>query len=338
MSRPGPAVIAMVLLASAAATALADEVRFRNGDRLTGTITSAEGGKLKVTSKVAGDVTVDLKDVDTFSTEAPAAVHLNDGTVLRDRIEAADAGAIRTAGAAGARPVPLSDVESINPNRDRWTGSVVVGGLVTRGNSNTTSLNVNAEATRRTLQDRLSGSAGYIYSRERSPDTGANTTTADNWSLAGKYDYFFTKKFYGFASLRAEHDRIADLDLRLTPSLGVGYQWVEKPDLNFNTEAGVAWVYEEYDDADSDDHVAARLAYHVDKKFNERVSLRHNLEYLPSVEDLGDFNVNADLGVRTNLTKSMFTELKVEWKYDATPAPGAAKNDQRFLLGVGWSF
>jgi hypothetical protein len=97
-------------------------------------------------------------------------------------------------------------------------------------------------------------------------------------------------------------------------------------------------VYEEYSDADNDDHVAARLAYHVDKKFNERVSLRHNLEYLPSLEDGGDFNVNADLGVRTALTKNMFTELKVEWKYDATPAPGAAKNDQRFLLGVGWSF
>src|SRR5689334_829133 len=153
MSRPGPAVFVLVLLTSAAATARADEVRFKNGDRLTGTITSAEGGKLKITTKVAGDVTVDLKDVDTFSTDAPIAVHLNDGTVIRERAETAEAGtvAIRTAG--GARTVPLSDVESVNPNRDRWTGSVVAGGLISRGNSDTTSLNVNAEVTRRTLQD-----------------------------------------------------------------------------------------------------------------------------------------------------------------------------------------
>jgi len=54
--------------------------------------------------------------------------------------------------------VPLSAVESINPNRDRWTGTVVAGGLVTRGSSDATKLNVNAEATRRTLQDRLSAS------------------------------------------------------------------------------------------------------------------------------------------------------------------------------------
>ena len=326
---------AAALVFLVAATASADEVRFKNGDRLTGTITSAEGGKLKITTKVAGDVTVDFKDVDTFSTDKPAAVHMKDGTVVRDRVDAADAGTVRPAGGAA---LPLADVESINPNRDRWTGSVVVGGLISRGNTDTTSLNVSAEASRRTLKDRLSGSASYVYSRERDPDDGDKTTTADNWSLGAKYDYFFTKKVYGVAAIRAEHDRIADLNLRLTPSLGVGYQWVESPDFNFNTEAGLAWVYEDYEGADADDHVAGRLAYHVDKKFNEKVSVRHNLEYLPSLEDGGDFNMLADAALRTSLTKTMFAELKVEWKYDATPAPDAAKNDQRFLLGVGWAF
>src|SRR5437870_10662032 len=101
------ALIAIVAAGGMVAIARGDEVRFKNGDRLTGTITSAEGGKLKITSKVAGDVTVDLKDVDTFSTDAPAAVHLNNGTVIRDRIEAGDAGAVRS---AGGRAVLLSDV------------------------------------------------------------------------------------------------------------------------------------------------------------------------------------------------------------------------------------
>jgi hypothetical protein len=34
----------------------------------------------------------------------------------------------------------------------------------------------------------------------------------------------------------------------------------------------------------------------------------------------------------------MFGEAKVEWKYDSTPAPGAEKNDLRWVLGVGWTF
>src|SRR4030095_3884259 len=112
-------------------------------------------------------------------------------------------------------------------------------------------------------------------SRQKASDRG-KTTTADNWFAAGKYDHFFSEKFYGFGALRVEHDTIADLDIRVTPSAGVGYQWIEPPDLNSNTEAGLAWVYEDYATGGSDDHFAARLAYHFDKKFNDKVAFLHN--------------------------------------------------------------
>ena len=42
--------------------------------------------------------------------------------------------------------------------------------------------------------------------------------------------------------------------------------------------------------------------------------------------------------MRTDITKSMFMEAKIEYKRDSTPAPGALKNDLKYLLGVGWSF
>ncbi len=100
----------------------------------------------------------------------------------------------------------------------------------------------------------------------------------------------------------------------------------------------MSWVYENYTNAGSDDHFAARLAYHVDKKFNDKVSLFHNLEFLPSVENVSDFNVNADAGVRATLSGRMFTEFKFEWRHDETPAPGASSDDLRYLLGVGWTF
>jgi hypothetical protein len=34
----------------------------------------------------------------------------------------------------------------------------------------------------------------------------------------------------------------------------------------------------------------------------------------------------------------MYSELKVEWKYDSNPAPGAVKNDTRYIAGVGIQF
>jgi putative salt-induced outer membrane protein YdiY len=337
-NRPSPITLLVCAVACASTcvpAARADEIRFKNGDRLTGKITEGSGGKLKITTGVAGDVTVDLKDVETFTTDEPLEIRLDDGRIVRQRVQPS-----QTPGAvsAGETDVELSRVKSVNAKGPRWTGAIVAGGLLARGNSDTENLNISIEASRRGADDRISANAGYIYSRQADPDTGDKSTTADNWFAAGKYDYFFSEKFYGFGALRVEHDTIADLDLRLTPSLGVGYQWVERPNLNFATEAGLAWVYEEYSEGDSDDHVAARLAYHFDMKFNERVGLVHNVEYLPSLEDLEDFNVNADAGVRASLTKTMFTEFKVEWRFDATPAADADKNDVRYLLGVGWTF
>ena len=328
------AAVCAAALALLGSSAVADEVRLKNGDRITGKVASLESGKLKLTGTKAGDVTVDVKDVESFSTDGPVEIHLKDGTVLKRRVEAGDAGTLTVEG----RQFALADVEHVNPPWGRWTGSLSVGGMITHGNSKTQSLNVSVEATRRTEDDRLSASGSYIYSRQTDPDTGDSSTTADAWSAAGKYDYFLDEKLYAFFALRAEHDTVGNLDLRLTPSLGVGYQWVERPDMNFSTEAGLAWVYEDYADADSEDHFAARFAYHFDRKLNDKVSIVHNVEYVPSLEDLSDFNTLADLGVRATLTKNMFAEFKAEWRHDATPAPDSAKNDLRYVLGVGWAF
>src|SRR5205814_8576703 len=120
--------------------------------------------------------------------------------------------------------------------------------------------------------------------------------------------------------------------------VGVGYQWFETPTFNLNTEAGVSYVYEDYSTDGAEDRVALRLAYHVDKALNDNVKVFHNLEWLPAIDNPANYNLNADVGIRANLTKTMFSELKVQYVRDSTPAPGAEKDDVRFLLGVGWTF
>src|SRR5436190_16021193 len=173
-------------------------------------------------------------------------------------------GSVQAAAAGGAPggAVAIKDIKSINPPPVKWTGAVGVNGLLTRGNSNTENIGITIDAVRRGEQDRITFDAGYLYGRQKDPDTNVRATTTDNWFIFGKYDYFFSKKFYGFVSSRFERDRIADLKLRFTPAVGVGYQWIEKPNMNFLTEAGVAWVYEDFENAPSEDHFALRLAYH----------------------------------------------------------------------------
>jgi putative salt-induced outer membrane protein YdiY len=332
---------AVASLAFSVGLASADEVLFNNGDKLTGTIVSADGGKLKIKSAVAGEITVDMKDVKTFSTDEPITLQFKDGNVLKDKVAAATTqNTVRTtgSGAVAAQDLDLTLVQKVNPPPVRWTGALVAGAIIASGNTESQNYNLTFDASRRSDEDRLTFGAGYYFGRQTDQDTGITSTTTDNWFLQSKYDYFLSEKWYAYGNARIERDRIAELDLRFTPGVGVGYQWVERPDFNFNTEAGLSWVYEDYETGDSDSHFAARLAYHLDRAINEKVKLFHNLEYLPSLERADDFNVNADAGVRVSMTETMFGEAKLEWRYDATPAPGAEKNDLRWVLGVGWTF
>jgi putative salt-induced outer membrane protein YdiY len=110
----------------------------------------------------------------------------------------------------------------VPPAPSKWTGSLKAGAIITRGNSETENFNINFDATRRTEKHRITTGAGYFFGQQRDPNTGDDNTTVDNWFALGKYDYFFTPKFYGYFQTRVEHDRIAHLDLRVIPGIGVG--------------------------------------------------------------------------------------------------------------------
>ena len=49
-------------------------------------------------------------------------------------------------------------------------------------------------------------------------------------------------------------------------------------------------------------------------------------------------HLNADAGIKAKLSQRWFSEFKVQWQRDSTPAPDAVKDDLKFLLGVGYTF
>src|SRR5579864_8773882 len=100
--------IAIVALAAGMALVLADglradEIIFKNGDRLTGKIETYDGAKLTIDTPSVGKQSVDLKNVRTFSSTSAIEVVLPDGTVLHQRAEPGPDGQVGLA-AEGAAP------------------------------------------------------------------------------------------------------------------------------------------------------------------------------------------------------------------------------------------
>jgi len=314
-------------------------VVFKNGDKLTGKITSLGDGKLTIHTMEAGDVKVDAAQLQTFSTDAPITVRLSDGSTVVQKIDAADNGQVTIGGGLlGNQHVNVSNVEAINPPSAVWSGDIKFGGLLIRGNTSSETVNFGMDVARTTEKDVISFGASYLYGRTKDRTTGLHTTTADNWQADLKYEYNFTKKFYGFAEAAVSRDRLAFLDLRFNPSAGVGYRWFTKPNFTFATEGGIAWLYQHYTNSTpTREDVALKLAYHLTTKFNDYVSLLHDLEYFPSVENGSVFVVTTDLGLRAALTTHFFTEFKFVLDYDSQPAVGALKTNTRYELNVGYS-
>ncbi len=319
--------------------ARADEVLFNNGDRLSGEVLSAEGGTLKIRTSVAGEVTVSLSDVKTFTTDKPLKLKMKSGERITAPAAAAEAaGKVKLQTDGQARDVSLQEVKYVNFS-EAWYGAVVAGATVARGNTSSEDINASFDLNRRREIDRWTVTGGYNYGRQRNNDTNFKSTSTDNWFTTGKYDYFLTEKLYAFGSLRYEHDRIADLDYRLVPGAGLGYFWVDRPDFKFDTEAGLAYVIEKYGDGREDDFLSARFAYHLKKNlWDDKVAFFHDFEYYPSLERLDDFLVIADAGLRAAITGNMFAEYKFEYRYDATPAEGKHYTDLRHVVGIGWKF
>ncbi|MHC4172439.1 MAG: DUF481 domain-containing protein [Planctomycetota bacterium] len=322
----------------------ADEVIFKNGDRLTGKIEQLVDGKLVFKSDVAGTVTVDISNIQTLSSDAQIKVHLKDGTVFSQKIAKAGPNrfAIESSETLAAQEFELAAVSSINPPakpKPKWSGDVSAGLTSTHGNTRTEAVSASVNLKKRTEKDRTQLSADYARGRQRDANTGQMETTEDWLRTKGKYDYFFTKKLYGYLDGRYEKDAMAQLDRRVIAGGGGGYQWIESEDMNFSTEAGLASVYEKFDNqTTSSSQVSVQAGYNFDKQLMKKVKFIHDLTWYPSTENFSDYYLTSTGEIRAHFTDTLFTNFKAIFDYDATPAIGAGNTDVKYIWGIGWSF
>ena len=336
--------IQILCLAGLAHSVYADEIIFTNGDRLTGKIDHLLEGKLVFKSDVIGEVTIDVSKIQTFSTDDPITVHLKDENVLLQKIVSSEPGkfGIEGAGTVKAQDFDLAEISSINPPPKpdpKWTGNLSAGLTSTHGNTKAESISGSANLSKRTENDRTHVSADYAKSKREDPDTGEKDTTEDWWRSKAKYDYFFSKKLYGYVDGRYEKDAIAELDRRMIVGGGAGYQWIESEDLNFSTEFGMASLYEKFDNqTDSNSEVSIQAGYNFDKTLMKNVKFMHDLTYYPSTEKVSNYFLTSTSELRAYFTSTMFTTFKLIFDYDATPAIGSHKTDTKYLFGVGYNF
>jgi putative salt-induced outer membrane protein YdiY len=334
--------LAGLLALGVAPVATADQIRLKNGDVLTGEIIKKEAATVFFKTSYAGELKVLWTEVESIVSDNPVRIMLTDGSLWQGELEAADPGAatIRLEQIEAAKAFPLQETRYINPNADilnqgiKWSGHISAGATLSQGNNETKGLHLDAESVARTRNNRftVTGEFNRVEDRDR--------TTQFNSRLRGKYDHFFSRKWYGYLNTAFDNDRFQDLRLRSLFGGGSGYQIFEGPNLNLSLEGGLNLVREDYYHEEEDkSYPGVRWAVKYSQLlFASSTRLFHEHEVLVDIEKTHHVLLSSKTGLRFPpiFNFNATTQLNLDW--DNQPPPGLEKTDSTllFTLGYGW--
>ncbi|MEY2981343.1 MAG: hypothetical protein RL562_1570 [Planctomycetota bacterium] len=316
----------------------------KNGDRITGSVTSVAGGKATIDTAAAGKLQIAVGEIESIDGAHSIQFATGAGERIEGRISGLENGNLRIETADGTRSIPVGDLVSFRPPVE-WTGNVALGGSLSAGNTERRAANAQTQVVRRTDDNRLTGRATWDYGEQQTRDAAGQL---GDWELAQrrtfgslKYDHFLAGSLYAWSQGTAENDRLSNLKLRTTAGAGAGYLVIDQTDLMLQGEAGITYVDEDrsYDASGGNSYsTAARIALSLRWDLTGDTQVLQDAEFYPNIETLNDTYFRVDTRLRTTLTDKMFAQIQHIVDYDNTPSPGFDQADNRLIISIGWGF
>jgi len=327
-------VVSMLLIAE---NVLADEIWLKNGDRITGTVKKMEDKVLIFKTPYAGEMSIKWDEITAVTTDSPIEMVLDDDTSFLGTMVPAPEGQIELQlvdETVERLAVDLSEVKAINPTPPKRgleiKARLNLGVNVKTGNTDTEAYDVDGKVSLRSEKNRLS-----FYGEYELDKADGDKTTERSKGL-GKYDRFLTTKFYIYASTFFETDVNKDLDLRLVPSVGPGYQFYETELTNLAVELGPAYVIERFDESEDNEYMAGQWRINFNHYFFKEIfQFFHFDQGSISFEDTSDIIIFSRTGIRMPLYKYFNLTAQWNWDWDNDPAPGDDRSDHEYILSVG---
>ena len=224
-----------------------------------------------------------------------------------------------------------AQVSAVSTNKPAWESSISAGLSLTKGNSDTLLTTVAFKTRKKTVENEFSFGADGSY--------GENDSVKNNETLhgVGQFNHLFSERFYGFLNLEGLHDGIADLEYRFTFSPGAGYYFIKTGNTTFAGEAGPGLIVQQLGGADTT-YATLRLAERFEHKLDNGARVWERAEFLPQVNKLQNFLVNAEIGAEAALTKTLSLRVTLQDNFINQPAPGRKDNDVKLISGVVYKF
>lgn len=227
----------------------------------------------------------------------------------------------------------------ISPNiaysEEPWSGDMTLGYTQTNGNTEKSSFNISGSAKKVFNSSELS-IKGDVY-------TASTDDQLDDqkWSSLVRYDIKFGEddRWFNSYQVLGDHDRFADVDYRITPSVGIGYWLYKEEDFSWMVEGSLGYEMTTYRSSKPDDESAVALGHtKIEKKIFDNAKIAEDFTIIPALESGEGFRIKSETELTNPISESMDLSVKYVLDYDSEPSDGKKKTDSRIVTGVKYSF
>lgn len=214
---------------------------------------------------------------------------------------------------------------------DPFVPALNLGVSMTEGNSETLAANLGVLTGTGEADDANRTRLGAEWNYGETGDEN----TVQNAQGKAVYERALSDVTYGYGSVGIFHDDIADIQYRVPVSVGLGYVAWQDEAAKLILEAGPAYVFEKVAD-ESNDYLALRAAEGYVRDLSKTSRLWQTLEYLPEVEDFGNYLLNFEIGAEADMNSKAALRVVFKDRYDSDPAEGTDENDLQLLAGLSY--
>ncbi|MFQ5696309.1 MAG: YdiY family protein [Terriglobia bacterium] len=342
--------VLILVLALPCPAAHADQVTLANGDRLTGTVVALENRSLKMSTALAGVVTIGWPAVASLELEQPLAITLPAERVLTGTLALRDDLAIIETPEGETVESPKDEILALRTPAaqarhetqlrpgllDLWRGSADAGLSSTSGNSDTVTLSLGFNATRQTARDTVSAYLNSLFARD---STDAPTEVTANTVRGGaRYERNLGARLLTFGFTDLEFDELQGLDLRTVLGGGVGWRLRESARTVFKVFTGGSFNQEFFENEPTRRSGEALLGEEVSHRLTDFLSLRERFQFFPNLSETGEFRATLDAGAEARLNDWLSWQITLSDRFLSNPPPGTEKNDLLTTTGIRLTF
>lgn len=277
------------------------KVYFANGDKISGKIISEENDFITIANDSLGEVRVKKALVSKIVTEGEKK-------------------------AAEAVTIEESKL---------WKKELGVGYSQSTGNTRKSNASVDFAANKKTDKDETNIKANSSYSSANKKMDG------QKWYGMGRYalNLWDSVKWFNFYKLEIDHDRFANINYRVIPSVGLGYWFSDTADWKAMTEAGFGSGYVNYrDDTKNTNEAIIISRSFFDKRLFKESHLSEDFTIYPSLKNSGEYRLHSETAFTNLVTEQLFLKISLIDDYNSDSAKDKKKNDTQIISSLNYSF